>query len=224
MDMTMQNKVSETGSASSPKSQSRSLDLLKDSATTPVRPPYNTEQTNAQSSNTASQAAPFHSTTTGSTDLWNPPSSSQTRKPRLLLVDDNKLNLHLLHTFVKQRQYGDELCQVAEDGSQAVTAFDSFSPDIIFMDISMPVMDGIEATRCIRRIEAKRRDSNKTPLNESGPQNPRPALVVALTGNAKSSDRAEAMRSGVDVYMTKPCSFKRVGQLLDNWREDDVPS
>ncbi|KJX98925.1 hypothetical protein TI39_contig382g00015 [Zymoseptoria brevis] len=173
--------------------------------------------------NSASQAAPFHSTTTGSTALWTAPSSPQTRRPRLLLVDDNKLNLQLLHTFVKQRHYGEDLCQLAEDGSQAVTVFDSFTPDIVFMDISMPVMDGIEATRCIRRIEASRRDSDKTPVDESGPRPPKPALVVALTGNAKSSDQAEALKSGVDVYMTKPCSFKRVGQLLDNWREEDRP-
>ncbi|SMY21138.1 unnamed protein product [Zymoseptoria tritici ST99CH_1A5] len=192
-------------------------------ATSLVSLPREKKKSEMEIFNSASQAAPFHSTTTGSTDLWTAPSSPQTRRPRLLLVDDNKLNLQLLHTFVKQRHYGEDLCQLAEDGSQAVTVFDSFAPDIVFMDISMPVMDGIEATRCIRRIEASRWDSDKTPVDESGPRPPKPALVVALTGNAKGSDQAEALKSGVDVYMTKPCSFKRVGQLLDNWREEDRP-
>ncbi|SMR45988.1 unnamed protein product [Zymoseptoria tritici ST99CH_1E4] len=192
-------------------------------ATSLVSLPREKKKSEMEIFNSASQAAPFHSTTTGSTDLWTAPSSPQTRRPRLLLVDDNKLNLQLLHTFVKQRHYGEDLCQLAEDGSQAVTVFDSFAPDIVFMDISMPVMDGIEATRCIRRIEASRWDGDKTPVDESGPRPPKPALVVALTGNAKGSDQAEALKSGVDVYMTKPCSFKRVGQLLDNWREEDRP-
>jgi CheY-like chemotaxis protein len=205
-------------------SADRTLELDEGLATPLAGSSCETKKPELQKANTASNAAPFHSTTTGSTAVWTPPSSPQRRKPRLLLVDDNKLNLHLLHTFVKQRQYGEDLCQLAEDGSQAVTAFDTFAPDIIFMDISMPVMEGIEATRCIRRIEAQRRDSDKTPVDESGPRTPKPALVVALTGNAKSSDQAEAMKSGVNVYMTKPCSFKRVGQLLDNWREEDEPS
>lgn len=83
-------------------------------------------------------------------------------------------------------------------------------------------MDGIQATRQIRKIEGNRRESDlreKTPIDETGPRRSQPALVVALTGNAKSSDQAEALRSGVDVYMTKPVSFKQVGKLLDNWRE-----
>lgn len=145
-----------------------------------------------------SPSAAFQSTNTGALGIWDPPNSLQTRKPRLLLVDDNKLNLQLLHTFVKKREYGEELCQLAEDGSQAVDAFESFSPDVVFMDISMPVLDGIEATRQIRKLEANRRDSDlreKTPIDEAGPRPNKPALVVALTGNV-STDTPRDSQSG----------------------------
>lgn len=170
-----------------------------------------------------STASPPTSTSAACSDIRNAPKSPRTRKPKLLLVDDNRLNLNLLDTYVKKRGYGGDLCHLAEDVWQAVNAFEQFTPDVVFMDISMPQMDGIEATRRIRMLEASRRESDvkeQTPFDESGPRSSKSALVVALTGNAKSSDQAEALRSGVDLYMTKPVSLKRVGTLLDNWRED----
>ena len=73
----------------------------------------------------------------------------------------------------------------------------------------MPVMNGFEATRAIRQIEESRRTGS--------PADPSPALIIALTGLASSSDQSEAFTSGVDLFMTKPVSFKEVGQLLNNW-------
>ena len=73
----------------------------------------------------------------------------------------------------------------------------------------MPVMNGFEATRAIRLIEENRRTG--------GPDDPPPALIIALTGLASSRDQSEAFTSGVDLFMTKPVSFKEVGRLLDNW-------
>ena len=78
-------------------------------------------------------------------------------------------------------------------------------------DISMPVMNGFEATRAIRDIEEARRHNNK---DDEGLT---PALIVALTGLASSRDQSEAFTSGVDLFMTKPVSFKEVGRLLNNW-------
>ena len=132
------------------------------------------------------------------------------RKPRLLLVDDNKLNLQLLHTFVKRNGYDVDLCQLAEDGAQAVNVFQTFSPDIIFMDISMPIMDGIEATRNIRQLEMEMRESDDSTEVESI----KPSFIVAITGNANENDRDEALNSGVDIYLTKPVSFKEVRKVL----------
>lgn len=68
----------------------------------------------------------------------------------------------------------------------------------------MPIMNGFEATRRIRELESARNRLS-------------PALIIALTGLASSRDQAEAFTSGIDLFMTKPVSFREVGQLLDNW-------
>lgn len=149
--------------------------------------------------------------------------------PRILLVDDNKINLRLLQTYMRKRHYS--LVDSADDGGEAVRAFaKSDGYDIVFMgtlppvltsasfaavthnlpDISMPILNGFEATRAIREIEHKRQSL-------SPEKSHRPALIVALTGLASGRDQSEAFTSGVDLFMTKPVSFKEVGRLLDNW-------
>jgi signal transduction histidine kinase/DNA-binding NarL/FixJ family response regulator len=142
--------------------------------------------------------------------------ASSTRAPRMLLVDDNQINLKLLQVFMKKRKY--TAVTKAEDGLQAVEAYQSAlnntpcePPDIILMDISMPIMDGFEATRRIREIE---RRHNRSLSDNQTPQN---CLIIALTGLASDRDQKEAFRSGVDLYITKPVSFAKVSKLLDNW-------
>lgn len=75
----------------------------------------------------------------------------------------------------------------------------------------MPVMNGFEATRAIRDIEEAR--SHNQPAGEELS----PALIIALTGLASSRDQSKAFTCGVDLFMTKPVSFKEVGIVLDNW-------
>lgn len=73
-------------------------------------------------------------------------------------------------------------------------------------DMSMPVMNGFEATRAIRSLE-KDRDGRD------------PVTIIALTGLSSSRDESEALASGVDLFLTKPVSFKEVSRLLDEWEE-----
>jgi len=77
----------------------------------------------------------------------------------------------------------------------------------------MPVLNGFEATRAIRQIEDERQ-------TQSPEKSRRPALIIALTGLASGRDQSEAFTSGVDLFMTKPVSFKEVGRLLDDWEVD----
>ena len=170
--------------------------------------------------------------------------------PRILLVEDNSVNMMLLKTFMRKRKYID--IDEAVNGQQAIDAARVKSYDIVFMDISMPIKNGFEATREIRRMEAAARklatrrlslgktlnpttagwpegvvDSNgalKTAQEEDAAtaaavaaNPPSPALIIALTGLASSQDQREAFVSGVDLFMTKPVSFKEVAKLLDNW-------
>ncbi|KAF2431010.1 CheY-like protein, partial [Tothia fuscella] len=139
---------------------------------------------------------------------------SSRRIPRLLLVDDNKVNLRLLQTFMKKRKYED--IYSAEDGQQAVSVFQELlsatpphPPDIIFLDISMPVMNGFEAARRIRAIELEFREYSVNPM-----ETPPSSLIIALTGLASGRDQSEAFTSGFDLYLVKPISFREVGRLL----------
>jgi len=144
---------------------------------------------------------------------------------------------------MRKRKY--DIIDEAENGLEAVNKFNDREEgyDIIFMDISMPVLDGFGATRQIRAIEESRRrkafdlDGAVDRIIEkpgdvaglerltAGIDGRTPALVIALTGLASSSDQNEAFKSGIDLFLTKPVAFKEVGKLLDNWeanRERDA--
>lgn len=73
--------------------------------------------------------------------------------------------------------------------------------------MSMPVMNGFEATRAIRALEKERGATCK------------PAVIIALTGLSSSRDESEALTSGVNLFLTKPVSFKEVSRLLTEWEE-----
>ena len=153
-----------------------------------------------------------------------PPTKMQARRPRLLLVDDNKVNLKLLHSFINKRGYGPDIVDTAEDGLQAVNIFqdkakDGLAPDVVFMDISMPVMDGYEATRTIRQHEESGRQAVASRGGASTISRLKRTMIVALTGNSSENSQSEALESGMDVFMTKPMRMKEVGKLLDEWRE-----
>ncbi|NSY40094.1 response regulator [Leisingera sp. ANG59] len=108
------------------------------------------------------------------------------RKMRVLAAEDNKTNQLVFRKIVKELNI--EL-QFAGNGLEAVEAYQTFRPDLIFMDISMPMMDGKEATMEIRRLEAG-----------TGSHVP----VVALTAHAMSGDSEGILAAGLDHYLTKP--------------------
>jgi CheY-like chemotaxis protein len=152
--------------------------------------------------------------------VLRPITAVPTRKPpSFLLVDDNAINLALLNTSISKRK--NDVIDQAMDGLAAVNKFQERQEgyDIIFMDISMPLLDGFGATKEIRNIEEGRKaraTEDKVPFT--------PALVIALTGLASNEDQARAAKVGVDLFLTKPVSFKDVKKMLDNWeanREKD---
>ncbi len=112
---------------------------------------------------------------------------SPLRAMRILAAEDNKTNRLVFSKLVKAL---DIELQFATNGREAVTAFENFHPDLIFMDISMPEMDGKEATRTIRKME-----------KAIGLTHTR---IVALTAHAMTGDGEEIMSHGLDAHLTKP--------------------
>jgi two-component system, cell cycle response regulator DivK len=104
--------------------------------------------------------------------------------PRILLVEDNDMNRDMLSRRLIRNGYEVSL---AVDGQQGADMALSERPDLILMDMSLPVIDGWEATRRIKANDATRR-----------------IPVIALTAHAMAGDREKYLRAGFDDYITKP--------------------
>jgi CheY-like chemotaxis protein len=109
---------------------------------------------------------------------------------KILLVEDNEMNRDMLSRRLKRNGYE---VVIATDGQQGVEMAASEAPDLILMDMSLPVIDGWEATRQVRENEATR----KIP-------------VIALTAHAMAGDREKAIEAGCDDYDTKPVEITRL--------------
>ncbi|KAI4848067.1 hypothetical protein E4T45_06502 [Aureobasidium sp. EXF-8846] len=125
--------------------------------------------------------------------------------PHVLCVDDNNINLQLLSMFMKKHKLP---YQEAVNGQEALDKYIEYSNsdtpiDFILMDISMPVMNGLESTRRIREFEIEQKMEKK-------------ATIIALTGLASAEAQADAEASGVDIYMAKPVKFQALRPLLVN--------
>jgi CheY-like chemotaxis protein len=110
--------------------------------------------------------------------------------PRILLVEDNEMNLDMLSRRLQRKGYE---VLIATDGEAGVTMAAAERPDLILMDMSLPVVDGWEATRRLKGM----------PVTATVP-------VIALTSHAMAGDREKAIGAGCDDYDTKPVDFERL--------------
>jgi two-component system, cell cycle response regulator DivK len=110
--------------------------------------------------------------------------------PKILLVEDDEMNRDMLSRRLERRGYK---VVIALDGEQAVVMTRSEAPDLILMDMSLPVLDGWEATRQIRAASETRA-----------------VPIIALTAHAMQGDREKAIEAGCDDYDTKPVEFQRL--------------
>jgi CheY-like chemotaxis protein len=109
---------------------------------------------------------------------------------KILLIEDNELNRDMLSRRLQKRGYA---VLMAEDGAQGVALAERESPDLVILDMSLPVIDGWEAAR---RLKA-------SPVTGKIP-------IIALTAHAMSGDREKALEAGCDDYDTKPIDFPRL--------------
>ncbi len=128
--------------------------------------------------------------------------------PKILLVEDNEMNRDMLSRRLERKGYEVVL---ALDGPSGVEMAQTQAPDLILMDMSLPVLDGWEATRRLKADDATKH-----------------IPVIALTAHAMSSDRDKALEAGCDDYDTKPVELPRllgkIEALLTRSSREAAPS
>jgi len=137
------------------------------------------------------ELAPFDPTLTLTEMLAAEP--AERPKLEVLLVEDNPVNQTVA---VRMLERAGHRVMVAGDGNEALALFEAHRFDLILMDVQMPVMGGIEATRAIRGLEARR-----SWMSSDGWQ---ATPIVAMTAHAAASDRAQCLDAGMDDYVAKP--------------------
>jgi two-component system, cell cycle response regulator DivK len=115
--------------------------------------------------------------------------------PKILLVEDNEMNRDMLSRRLQRKGYEVVL---ALDGQSGVEMTQTQAPDLVLMDMSLPVLDGWEATRRLKADTATRH-----------------IPVIALTAHAMSSDREKAIEAGCDDYDIKPVELTRLLAKID---------
>ncbi len=135
------------------------------------------------------------------------PDDNQIDRLTVLVAEDNPVNQIVFSEALKQNNLDFE---IANDGREAVTLWRQKMPKVIVMDVSMPHMNGHEATQEIRRIE-KEEGLSHTP-------------IIAVTAHAMKTDQQNCYDAGMDDYMTKPISPEMLNTKITNWLEDHNPS
>ncbi len=125
------------------------------------------------------------------------PPSSGSRPLQILLAEDNRINQRLLVSFLEKRGHR---VTVAANGHDALAAIVVEAFDIVLMDVQMPEMDGLEASRLIREKE-RSTGARRTP-------------ILALTANAMKGDREKCLASGMDGYLSKPVNCAELTEAI----------
>ena len=131
--------------------------------------------------------------------------NSSIDKLRVLIAEDNRTNQIVIKSMLKKEQM---TLKFANNGKLAVEAFEGEKPDLILMDISMPEMDGLSATRAIRNLEGSVKKEH--------------CPIIALTANAMADDRETCLDAGMDDYLAKPVNKTALLKLIAQWSKRDL--
>ena len=142
----------------------------------------------------------------------------------VLIVEDNMINQRILETFMKKRKIR---CLTAKNGKEAVEKWRKGGIHLVLMDIQMPIMSGIEATKEIRRLERlnsigvfSKKEKLLQPEEEDVLTDVHfrsPVIIVALTASSLQSDRHEALAAGCNDFLTKPVSLVWLEKKVLEW-------
>jgi PAS domain S-box-containing protein len=131
---------------------------------------------------------------------------------KILIVDDNEINIFLARTLIKGVLPKSTILE-AQEGQTAVEYFDKQKPDLILMDVQMPVMNGYDATKQIRTIEAKRQSSNE--LNQRTP-------IIGVTAGIMEGEKRRCLAAGMDEFLEKPIMADKLKALVLEWISSTV--
>ncbi|MFP4348392.1 MAG: response regulator [Desulfococcaceae bacterium] len=127
-------------------------------------------------------------------------SEARRRRARILLAEDNIVNQKVALSILQKLGYG---ADAVADGREAVKALEQIPYDLVFMDCQMPELDGFEATALIR-------SSDSPVLNRRVP-------IIAMTAHAMQGDRDRCLEVGMNDYLAKPVSPRRVSEMIEKW-------
>jgi CheY-like chemotaxis protein len=133
------------------------------------------------------------------------PKLAQRLPLRVLLCDDNTINQKVALRLLQQMGYRADL---SGNGREALESLDSQPYDLIFMDVMMPEMGGLEATRIIRQ---RQQQTALFPNYKSS------IVIVAMTANAMQGDREKCLAAGMDDYIAKPVRLEDVRMIIERW-------
>ncbi|TVQ67844.1 MAG: response regulator [Balneolaceae bacterium] len=126
------------------------------------------------------------------------------QKFTVLLAEDNETNRFLLKVILKTL-YPNVQCEEAVNGEEAVEKFLKVLPEMIFMDVQMPIMSGYDATEAIRRSEAGKE-----------------VTIIACTAGTMKGEREKCLEAGMDDYLSKPVTREEVKSIVDRWLIGDM--
>lgn len=129
-------------------------------------------------------------------EVFQPVNLAARNPMRILIAEDNPINQQLALIVLNKLGYSPQL---AENGKEALEKMEDQHFDLIFMDVQMPELDGLEATQRIRQ------------------QQYRQPVIIAMTANAMQGDREECLKAGMDDYISKPVKPELIAQLLEKW-------
>ncbi len=124
---------------------------------------------------------------------------------KILVAEDNKINALLIRSLIERRGHRAE---VAENGNHVIEAISAAAYDLILMDMHMPTLDGVAATRKVRAL--------------GGPASETP--IIALTASSEAKDRQRCLDAGMDDFITKPIDPEELDAALDRWRNGRRPA
>jgi CheY-like chemotaxis protein len=120
----------------------------------------------------------------------------------VLVAEDNDVNQIVFEQILEAM---DVDFRIVANGQEAVAAWTAAAPDLILMDVSMPVMNGLQATQAIRDAETKA--GNK----------PHRVPVIAVTAHAMTGDRERCLAAGMNDYLSKPVSPEKLEAIIEKW-------